>query len=74
MFLVLIEYIEDGGKDWSVVPHGKAGRRSVFSTREDAEAEAHRQAAKHTNRFAVVKFTSWFQQEVRKNIQETRVV
>lgn len=66
MFLVLIEYIEDKGRDWSVVAHGPEGRRSVFNSRELAEQVARDKAKKCSNRFAVVEIRSWYQQETRE--------
>ncbi len=66
MFLVLIEYIEDGGgKEWSVVAHGAAGLRCIFPTREAAEKVARDRAQDTSHRFAVVEIKSWYQQEVR---------
>ena len=74
MFLVLIEYIEDEGKEWSVAAHGRYGLRSIFPTREAAEKFAMEEAEKRSNRFAVVKIKSWFQQEPREvSVEETRI-
>lgn len=75
MFLVLIEYTEEGGKEWSVVAHGEHGLRSIFPTREVAERVAMEMARKQGNRFSVVEIKSWFQQERRREpaVVETRI-
>lgn len=66
MFLVLIEYIEDEGKEWSVVTHGEKGLRSIFPTRKAAEEVAMAKAKDRPNRFSVVEIRSWYQQEPRE--------
>lgn len=75
MFLVLIEYIEDGGKEWSVVAHDEMGLRSIFSTREKAEDHAMELAKEQTNRFAVVEIKSWYQQEAQEiKVEEVHLI
>lgn len=69
MFLVLIEYIEDEGKEWSVMAHGVRGLRSIFPTRDAAEEYAVDKAQEGTNRYAVVEITSWYQKEVAKVLE-----
>lgn len=76
MFLVVIEYIEDEGKEWSVVSHGDAGLRSIFPTREAAEKVAVDLAEEGpgNNRVSVVEIKSWFQREVQRTmVKETRI-
>ena len=66
MFLVLIEYIDNGAKEWSVCSHGPKGTRSTFTTHAMAENYAIDQAKERTNRFAVVEIKCCFQQKIRK--------
>ncbi len=63
MFLVLIEYVDDGDREWNVCAHGKAGLRSIFPTREAAEDVAMKLAKDRGNRFSVVQIKSWYQQD-----------
>ena len=66
MFLVLIKYIADGDREWSVCAHGPNGTRSIFNTREMAENYAMDQAKDRINQFAVVEIKCCYQQKIRE--------
>ena len=57
MFLVLIEFIDDGQREWDVCPHGSEGLRTAFATREEAEEFAKSRSQFRVNNFAVAELT-----------------
>lgn len=74
MYLVLIEWVEDEGKEWEVLPHGPKGLKTFFPTIEAAEKFARDSAAESGNRFAVVEIKSWLQQEVQRTMVKETVI
>ncbi len=58
MFLVLIEYVDDGDCEWSVCAHGANGLRASFATREAADDYARAKARDSGSRYAVVQVTT----------------
>lgn len=58
MFLVLIEYVDDGDREWSVCPHGRDGRRTPFDTFSKAEKYALTQTENNANRYAIAQVTA----------------
>lgn len=75
MFLVLIEYVDDGDHEWDVCAHGKKGIKVLFPTREDADDYARGQAEIRPNRYAVVEVRTTIQRPppVFRPIEETPV-
>lgn len=64
MFLVLVEYVDEGIREWKVCNHGPYGVRTDFPTREEAEDFAMVRAAVNPNRYAVVEITECYARTV----------
>ncbi len=75
MFLVLIEYLDDGDLEWDVVAHGRNGLRKPFGTRAEADAYARQRAKLDGNRFAVVQIIATIQNNLTREVmvEETPV-
>lgn len=75
MYLVVIEWVEDEGKEWEVLAHGPNGLKTFFPTIEAADkfARDYAEEGVGNNRIAVVEIKSWLQREVTRKIVETRI-
>ncbi len=60
MFLVLIEYIDDGDHEWGVCHHGPRGLKETFATLKGAEEYALKRAERAPNKFAVVAINNYY--------------